>query len=264
MLGQLLLLSGNDIPFPEAQVTIHQPTLKEIAYIGEEAFFIGCGFLDFSKKILNEQDKIRLSNYKDFDIFMSIMNDKTNSSIKQTIKATQLVLTLIFPLYEVGVRTNAIVLTRDDKEFFINEKNFDVFKEIIREMFNLNFSKGEDEKYNPSGELSKRIAEKFKQRHAKLLKIKNDILEANGEKMSMNILGRYASILAVGSGKDLNSLMGYTLCQLYDEFQRFQLKLQWDAYVQAKMAGAKDLEEVDNWMIDLRTQDKNKNTKNKK
>ena len=53
MLSDLLLLSGNDIPFPEAQVTIHQPTLKEIAYIGEEAFFLGCGFLDFSKNVLN-------------------------------------------------------------------------------------------------------------------------------------------------------------------------------------------------------------------
>ena len=51
MIGELLLLSGNDIPFPEAKVTIHQPTLKEIAYIGEEAFFLGCGFLNFSKKI---------------------------------------------------------------------------------------------------------------------------------------------------------------------------------------------------------------------
>ena len=38
MLDSLLLLSGNDIPFLEAQIVIHQPTIKEIAYIGEEAF----------------------------------------------------------------------------------------------------------------------------------------------------------------------------------------------------------------------------------
>ena len=40
MLNDLLLLSGNDIPFIEAQVNIHQPSIKEIAYIGEESFFI--------------------------------------------------------------------------------------------------------------------------------------------------------------------------------------------------------------------------------
>jgi hypothetical protein len=49
MLNKLLLISGNDIPFVEAGISIHQPTLKEIAYIGEEAFFSGCEFLNFSK-----------------------------------------------------------------------------------------------------------------------------------------------------------------------------------------------------------------------
>jgi len=35
IMDELLLLSGNDISFPEAQLTIHQPRLKEIAYITE-------------------------------------------------------------------------------------------------------------------------------------------------------------------------------------------------------------------------------------
>ena len=48
-MDELLLLSGNDIPFPEARITIHQPKLREIAFIGEEAFFTGCELLNFSK-----------------------------------------------------------------------------------------------------------------------------------------------------------------------------------------------------------------------
>ena len=36
--NDLLFLSGNDIPFVEAQLVIHQPTIKEIAYIGEESW----------------------------------------------------------------------------------------------------------------------------------------------------------------------------------------------------------------------------------
>ena len=35
------------------------------------------------------------------------------------------------------------------------------------------------------------------------------------------------------------------------EFTRFQKKQSFDAYVQAKIAGAKDLEEVENWMEDI-------------
>ena len=38
----LALVAGVDIPFPEAGVTLHQPTIKEIAFLGEDVFFSGC------------------------------------------------------------------------------------------------------------------------------------------------------------------------------------------------------------------------------
>ena len=258
MVENLLLLSGNDIPFPEARVTIHQPTLKEIAYIGEEAFFVGCGFLDFSKNLLKETDKNNLENYNDFDIFMLIVTDK-NKDAKRSIEAAFLVLNLIFPLYEISVRDNLIILKKNNEEFSINRDNFNKFKEIISEMFSLKLGANSSEDYNPVGDMAKRIAEKFKKRHEQLNKIAKDT--KNNKPIA--ILSRYVSILSVGLQKTLNDLMQYTVYQLYDEFQRFQLKVQWDAYIQAKMAGAKDLEEVDNWMIDLQDQGKNKN-KNKK
>ena len=46
MLDSLLLLSGNDIPFIEANLTIHNPTLKEIGYVGEENFLNGYQLLN--------------------------------------------------------------------------------------------------------------------------------------------------------------------------------------------------------------------------
>lgn len=255
MLNDLLLLSGNDIPFPEAQVTIHQPTIKEISYIGEESFFIGCGFLDFSKDLLDPKDKIKLADYDDFDIFMTIMTSGDRSVVRNVECAT-LVLTLIFPLYIIEVRKDCIVLKQDEKEFFITKKNFSNFKKIIAEMFSLHGGKNVKEEYNPEGDMAARIAEKFKKRHEQLLKI-----SVNKKTNKFSVLGRYISILAIGLPQDINSLMSYTICQLYDAFQRFQLKLQWDAYLQARMAGAQDLEEVDNWMIDLQEQGKNKNNK---
>ena len=260
MKNELLLLAGSDIPFPEARVTIHQPTLKEIGYIGEKTFFMGCGFLDFSKNLLNETDKNRLANYDDFDILMSIMVNR-EKTIKKTTDSAIAVLSLIFPLYEVEVRNNevAIILKKDNEEFKIDKNNFPIFKEIIVDMFNLKMTESEVNKYNPEGDMAKKIAEKLKKRHQQLNQLKEEIdIEKN-----VSILSRYASILAVGLQKDLNDLMQYTVYQLYDEFQRFQLKTQWDAYVQARMAGAKDLDEVDNWMIDLKDQGKQKN-KNKK
>ena len=43
----------------------------------------------------------------------------------------------------------------------------------------------------------------------------------------------------------MNSLLGYSVYQLFDEFERFKLKMSYDIYFQAKMAGAKDLKEVE-------------------
>ena len=83
MLDDLLLLSGNDIPFKEGQVNIHQPTIKEISLIGEESFHIGCQFLIFSIDSLSEQDKISLGNKTDFEVFMSIMNSKERVQYRQ-------------------------------------------------------------------------------------------------------------------------------------------------------------------------------------
>ena len=62
MIDELLLLSGNDLPFPEARLIIHQPRLKEIAYITEQRFWPRCELLKFNKEVLSDEDKIDLSN----------------------------------------------------------------------------------------------------------------------------------------------------------------------------------------------------------
>jgi hypothetical protein len=77
----LLLLSGNDIPFPLAQITIHTPKIKEIAYVGETPFFSGCELIKFSKDNLSQEDKVRLSNCTNFDVIMIAIGDKTINAI---------------------------------------------------------------------------------------------------------------------------------------------------------------------------------------
>ena len=69
MINDLLLLSGNDIPFSEAQLIVHQPTLKEIAYIGEDSFFSGCEVLNFSKNLLPSKDRVNLENKTESSFF---------------------------------------------------------------------------------------------------------------------------------------------------------------------------------------------------
>lgn len=245
MNNELLLLSGNDIPFPEARVTVHQPTIREIAYIGEESFYTGCEFLRFSKDKLSDEDKIHLENYTNFDILMSIMKEQ-NITIMKNKTCVLMVLALIFPDYQIILEDN-ITLIKEKENFIIDNKNYDSFLDILNSIFCLSTS--DENKYNPSGDMAKKITDKLKKRHQKLA-------ETQKEKPNkVAILSRYVSILAVGQKKDINSFMQYTVYQLFDEFKRYELKLNWDIYLQAKMAGAKDLKEVDDWMKDIHSEE---------
>ena len=236
--NELLLLSGNDIPFMEAQITIHQPTIKEIAYIGEEAFFTGCELINFSKNILSEEDKMNLESKTNFDILIAILKER-NAVMQRNKNCVEMVLALIFPEYIINISNDSIILEKDKENHLINNDNFESFKLIFNQMFS--FSREETRDYNPSGELAKKIAEKLQKRHQKLAELKQ-------EKKKIDILSRDISILAVGEQKDMNSLLKLSVYQLFDEFERFKLKMSYDIYLQAKMAGAKDLKEVEDWM----------------
>ena len=248
MINTLLLLSGNDIPFIKAQAIIHQPTLKEIAFIGENNFFIGCGFLNFSKDLLSGKDKVNLEKFNDFDILMSIMLNK-DKALAKNIDCGLSVLSLIFPLYTVEVsREKGCIILKDkeSKEFYLNKDNFNDFKKILIEMFNLKMNnKNLPTNFNPSGSMAQRIADKLKKRHEQLAQINGDVGK------EIRVFSRYVSILSVGVKKSFEELMNYTVFQLYDEFQRFTLKSQYDIYIKAKLAGAKNLKDVEDWTKDI-------------
>ena len=247
MINELLLLSGNDIPFEDAQIIIHPPTLKEIAYIGEEAFFVGCELLKFSKDILTDEDKSHLVDQSNFDILMLIMNEQ-NGAMQYNIECFLKVLILLFPSYDINFDFNeGIILTsRDDFEnHYINNSNFENFKKHIIALLSLNSFNGKDQgAYNPDGELAQKIANKFKKRHQELAKQKK-------APNKVAVFSRYISILSVGEQKDINSFMHYTIYQLLDEFHRFELKVNYDTYVKFKIAGAMDLKDPEDWMKDI-------------
>ena len=250
MLDHLLLLSGNDIPFPSARVTIHQPTLKQIAYISENTFWTGCQLLRFDKDMLITEDKKGLSSFSNFNILMSIINEKNMDAQQAKIKIFS-ILALLFPtkkflLDDIKALKLEDVETGEISE--INESNFEDFQKILIQMFCL--SNSQNKQYNPSGDLAKKIADKLKKGHEKRAEL--------APETEMSIFNRYVSILAVGENKDVNSLMNYTVYQILDEFNRFISKMHYDSWVQYKIAGAEGLEEPENWLDDIH----NKNSKN--
>lgn len=246
MKNELLFLSGADIPFIEGTITIHQPTIYEISLIGEEALFVGCELLKFSKDILSDEDKNRLFDQTDFNILMSIMNDKSGS-MSQNVSCANMVLDLLFPYYERQwvPQLQALLFKQPEATTYcgkLDNTNFLAFKQILIPMFCLERSATEE--YNAQGDLAKKIADKFKKR-------KQQLAELSTKPNKIAIFSKYISILTVGEHKDMNSFMRYTVYQLFDEFQRFQLKMGHDIFLQARMAGAQDIKEPEDWMKDI-------------
>lgn len=242
-MNNLSLLTGADIPFPEGRLVIHQPTIKEIGFIGENTFFLGCGFLSFSKDILNDGDKNRLEQIDDFNILMSIMIGKNiDSNLKENVDSAQQVLLLLFPNNDITFEAEQIKIG----EGYIDKNNFAQFKKILKEMFQLSFKMdGVQKEYKPANSAAAAIAEKLKKRHEKLA-------QANGtDSNNIQIFGRYMSIISTYQGVSFLDLVQYTVFQLYDIFNRIQLKIAYDMAIQAKMAGAKDVKNPEDWMKDL-------------
>lgn len=242
-MNNLSLLTGADIPFPEGRLVIHQPTIKEIGFIGENTFFLGCGFLSFSKDILNDRDKSRLEEIDDFNILMSIMMGKNiDINLKENVESAQQVLLLLFPNNAITFEAEQIKIG----EGFINKNNFVRFKQILKEMFQLSFKNdGVQKEYKPANSAAAAIAEKLKKRHEKLAQL-------NGtDSYNIQIFGRYMSIISTYQGISYLDLVQYTVFQLYDIFSRIQLKMAYDMAIQAKMAGAKDVKNPEDWMKDL-------------
>jgi hypothetical protein len=50
--NNLALLSGVDIPIPAIELAVHQPTIKEISYVGELEYFSSLQTLCFDKNTI--------------------------------------------------------------------------------------------------------------------------------------------------------------------------------------------------------------------
>ena len=178
---------------------------------------------------------------------MSIINNKTDTTMKTNILSIELVLSLLFPQYTLMKMPTMLVLTKQvdgkKEQCLINNDNFEQFKSIIKEMFCLSNLGGQD--YNPANKLAEQIANKLRQRHKKLEK-----KQADGQKKSISILSRYVSILTIANHHTIPELMQYTIYQLFDQFHRFEKKFAYDTWFSAKLAGAQNLDDVDNWLSD--------------
>lgn len=237
---RLALMAGIDIPIPACQITLHQPTIKEIAYVGERDFFTGIQCLCLQKNMVI-QDESLLQNTTNFQIFMTIMQERQTVEKKESVISA---LALLFPSYQVVFTPRSLMLTASENSIMIDEANFEDFQQVISQVFCIQNS--DAAAFNPGSKKAKEIADKLMKARKKVAQLK---AEQGGEG---SVLAQYVSSLTVGiASMALEACLNLTIYQLYDLMERYSLYTNWDLDLKSRLAGGKPDKPVENWMKNI-------------
>lgn len=236
------LMTGIDIPIQECQIVLHQPTIKEIAFMTEDKFFEAIQCLLVNKNSI-QQDETVLAEINNFQIFMTILQEKKAADKKEAVQQT---LSLLFPKKQILFTPNSLLLNeKEQSPIIIDVNNFENLQEILRHIFCVTIGPMDQQAFNPGGDKAREIAKKLQRGRERIA----------AEKGSSNAstLSQYLSILAVGLQQPIESMINLTMFQLYDLVERYHLWIAWDLDVRSRLAGGKPDSKPDNWMKNIHT-----------
>lgn len=237
---RLALIAGSDIPIPECQLTLHQPTIKEISFMGEEDFFKGVQCLCLHKAMFVE-DKDALSNINNFQIFMTMMMDKETVDKKNSVLQ---LLNILFPKYKVMITPRSLLFQGEGDSHMVDESNFEHMQEIIRVVFCANTGPMDQQAFNPANDQAREIAQK-------LMRGRQRVAAQKGGS-TQSAFSRYLSILTIGlNSMSLQDLVNLTMYQMYDLLERYMLYMNWDINIRTRLAGGKPDSQPEDWMKDI-------------
>lgn len=236
---RLALMCGVDIPIPECQLIAHQPSMKEIAFIGEHDYFVALQTLTVNKNMIapGESDLLDITN---FQIFMTIMTEKETADKKEAVLS---LLQLVFPQYKIIFSPRSIIFNSEGNSIMVDQDNFDYLQENIKTIFCINNSSMDQTTFNPANAQAKAIADKIMQGRQKVA------AERGGAQGS--VFSQYLSTLAVGLQMSLFECEKLTVYQVYDLLERYQLYVNWDIDIRVRLAGGSPDDKPDNWMKNI-------------
>lgn len=237
---RLALMTGVPIPIPECQVTIHQPSIEEISFLGEEDFFKGVQTLSLHKSMF-VQDESVLKDINNFQIFMMVMTDKETVDKK---RATLDVLKIFFPDYKVMLTPQSLLFVdKNNENHMVDMNNFEALQEVIRAVTCANEGDMSQQAFNPANAKAKEIADKIMRGRQRVAALKGAT--------NASIFSRYLSILSIALHISVREFVKYTMFQLYDAIERYSLNINWDLDVRTRLAGGKPDTQPENWMKDI-------------
>lgn len=240
---RLALMAGIDIPIPELQLTLYQPRIQDIAFMGENDFFTALHYLCLDKTQLVEDESL-LHDLTNFQVLLKVIEQSESKEKKNAIIT---LLSMLFPSCKPLITPRSIVLQNIEtgSSTLIDSDNFEVLQDTLKEILCVSsIFQGDNIVYNPGNAAAKRIADKLMRGRRKAAELKG--------KSNESAISRYLSILAVGLfSMSLEDCLGLTLYQLFDLVERYTLYLDWDVDLRIRLAGGTPKSEAENWMKNI-------------
>jgi len=231
-------------------VKLHQPSILEIALLGEEEFFYSLRLI-----FLNGLKKIQESVVDSID-------DKQGKEVIRCYNESQLLkltyeliptqksalngfFKLSFPGFKVISKGDYLFLANEveEKILIIDQEFLENLKETWYDVYCVKFLLKEQADFNTKSSKANSIADKIKNSRSKVSK------ETESASHNSSILGYYASKLSVGSpSMNILNINQLTLYQLLDQFAGLMSFLEHKASFSAALQGGKG--EVVNWLKD--------------
>lgn len=244
------LITGRDIFIPEIQAKIHQPSIREISELGEEGFFESANLFFINSESVKEKIKESAENDLFDKNYIDLLNDYSililflNSDKELRIKFSNII-KLIFPDYTIFIENGEIIFEKEEKKSVVfSEENYRLLKDLIYQIFCFDKLAGSSI-LNAQSALAKKIAEKMRK-----AKEKKAQLESEEGKEHKSVFSHYISILSVGiPGLNISTIQDLTIYQLYNQYERYTLKLQHETSFSAALAGSKG--EIADWLKEI-------------
>lgn len=249
---QLLLMTGNEIPLLYIQETLHQPTIEELALLGEENFYLALGLFKMANKEEYERQLLRLNIVNDnpfiqeLDIFLQAISTKIETYTNILDSFFQ----LLFPSLQ-GINWNQgemVVFRFHEKNIILSNEIFLDLQENIDLIFNTSSKDGGSDKFNVNENDSKAMQiKKDLERARERVARQNENLKNRGEKSSSSTLSNMLSTVSTRDGIDINTLKKYTFYQLSIQYNRTMLYSQYRSQMTMSAFGGIKGEDIIKW-----------------
>lgn len=251
MVDSLKLLAGAPLPVPQLKVEIHQPTLREIALLGEKELYQVYSLLTLTKERYMKMIEAKAEGNEDLIepvknklMFMNDFQLILETALQDGALHGNLVgfLYIIFPrAKKITVENNFLIISWLDegkKESLITDIEFQHLVPIFSKMFNT--GNADKEEFNPINDKAAEIAAKIEARRKRLAREKGE------DKEEKSALATGISVLATVDGLPLDTILNYTVPQLYYQLERSRKYSEYQTQMTlGAFAGLKDVDIAD-------------------